>query len=104
MYHHTHARSHRMNKTELINSLSEETTFSKKDITRVLDAFTRIMTRVLKKGGKLQWSGFGTFSIAHRPARKGINPSTKQRIDLPETIVPKFKAGKTFKEQVRHTK
>ncbi len=46
-----------MNKTQLIQSLSEETTFSKKDISRVLEAFTRILVRVLKKGDKLQWSG-----------------------------------------------
>lgn len=90
-----------MNKTELINSLSEETTFSKKDITRVLDTLTRIVVRALKKGDKLQWSGFGTFTVARRPARKGINPATKERIDLPETHVPKFKAGKNLKELIR---
>lgn len=90
-----------MNKTDLINSLSEETAFSKKDIARVLEAMTRIVCRTLKKGGKLQWSGFGTFSTSKRPKRQGINPSTKARIELPETIVPKFKAGKNLKEQVR---
>lgn len=93
-----------MNKTDLINSLSEETTFSKKDITRVLDALTRVVIRTLKKGGRLQWSGFGTFTLAHRSARKGINPATKERIDLPATNVPKFKAGKSFKEMVRIVK
>ena len=90
-----------MNKTELINSLSEETTFSKKDITRVLDALTRVIVRSLKKGDKLQWSGFGTFTVAHRPARKGINPATKERINLPAINVPRFKPGKNLKEVVR---
>jgi DNA-binding protein HU-beta len=90
-----------MNKTELINSLSEETMFSKRDIMRVLDAFVRIMGRELKKGNRLQWSGFGTFSVSKRPARLGINPVTKQKINLPETRVPKFKAGKQLKEIVR---
>jgi DNA-binding protein HU-beta len=90
-----------MNKTELINSLGEETTLSKKDVTKVLDALTRIVVRNLRKGNKIQWSGFGTFSVSKRLARKGINPSTKQRIDLPETHVPKFKAGKHLKEMVR---
>lgn len=93
-----------MNKTELINSLSEETTFSKKDITRVLDALTRIVVRTLKKGNKVQWSGFGSFSISRRPARMGINPATKERIKLPETHVPKFKAGKNLKEMIRSVK
>jgi DNA-binding protein HU-beta len=90
-----------MNKTGLINSLSEETTFSKKDVTRVLDALTRIIERTLKKGDKLQWSGFGTFAISRRPARLGINPLTKERINLPATLVPKFKPGKNLKEVVR---
>lgn len=90
-----------MNKTELINSLSEETTFSKRDVARVLDALTRIVERTLKKGDKLQWSGFGTFAISRRPARIGINPATKERINLPETLVPKFKPGKNLKELVR---
>jgi len=90
-----------MNKTQLIHSLSEETTFSKKDVTRILEAFARVIERTLKKGEKLQWSGFGTFAISRRPARKGINPATKERIDLPATIVPKFKPGKNLKEVVR---
>lgn len=93
-----------MNKNELINSLSEETTFSKKDISRVLDAFVRTVVRTLKKGGKLQLSGFGTFTVSRRPARKGINPATKQAIDLPESNVAKFKAGKHLKEMVRAAK
>jgi DNA-binding protein HU-beta len=90
-----------MNRTELINSLSEETTFGKRDVTRVLDALVRIMGRELKKGNRLQWSGLGTFLVAKRPARVGINPITKQRINLPETRVPRFKPGKQFKELIK---
>ncbi|MCL4380513.1 HU family DNA-binding protein [Candidatus Dependentiae bacterium] len=92
-----------MNKSELINALSEETNFSKKDVTRVLDAVTRIIERSLKKGVKVSITGFGTFSTSLRPARKGINPATKQKINIPAVCVPKFKAGKNLKELVRHT-
>jgi DNA-binding protein HU-beta len=90
-----------MNKSELINSLSEETTFSKKDVARVLDAFTRIVERTLKKGQKISITKFGSFWLSKRPARKGINPATKERIDLPEVNVPRFKAGKNLREVVR---
>lgn len=93
-----------MNKSELINSLSEETLFSKKDITRVLDSFTRIIERTLKKGEKVSLTGFGCWWISRRPARKGINPATKQRIDLPAVNVPRFKAGKNLREIVRSVK
>ncbi len=90
-----------MNKSELINALSEETAFSKKDIAKVLAAFTRIVERTLKKGEKVSLTGFGTYWISRRPARIGINPATKERINLPEIAVPRFKPGKHLKEQVR---
>ncbi len=93
-----------MNKTELIQSLSEETTFSKKDVTRILEALTRIVERTLKQGDKLQWSGFGTYYVSRRPERMGINPSTKERIKLPATVVAKFKPGKNLKELVRSSR
>jgi DNA-binding protein HU-beta len=90
-----------MNKSELINALSEETAFSKKDVSRVLESFTRIVERTLKKGEKVAMTGFGSFWISKRPARNGINPATKQRIKLPEVNVPRFKAGKNLRECVR---
>lgn len=93
-----------MNKRELVDQLSEETTFSKKDVTRVLDSLTRVIGRTLKKGEKISITGFGSFWISQRPARKGINPATKQRINLPAVSVPRFKAGKSLRETVRAIK
>jgi DNA-binding protein HU-beta len=93
-----------MNKSELINSLSEETAFSKKDVSRVLDSLTRIIERSLKKGEKVSITGFGSFWISCRPARKGINPATKERINLPAVNIPRFKAGKNLRDIVRSVK
>lgn len=90
-----------MNKSELINELCEETTFTKKDVTRVIDSLTRIIGRTLKKGEKVALTGFGSFTLSRRPARKGINPSTKERIDLPAVSVPRFKPGKNLREVVK---
>jgi DNA-binding protein HU-beta len=90
-----------MNKSELVNSLSEETTFSKKDVSRVLDSLTRIIERTLKKGEKVSITGFGSFWLSRR---KGINPATKERINLPEVNVPRFKAGKSLRDTVRLAK
>lgn len=90
-----------MNKSELINALSEETNFSKKDVSKVLASFTRIIERTLKKGGKVSLTGFGTYWISKRPARVGINPATKEKINLPAIAVPRFKPGKHLKEQIR---
>ncbi len=90
-----------MNKTELIDALSEETAFSKKDVTRVLESFIRIVERTLKKGQKVSLTGFGSFVTSHRAARSGINPSTKQKIKIPAVNVPKFKAGKQLRDFVK---
>jgi len=90
-----------MNRKKLVEVLSEETSFSRRDIGKVLDAFLRVLIRVLRKGSKVQWSGFGTFSVVKRAARKGINPSTKESISLPAIFVAKFKAGKLLKETIR---
>ncbi len=90
-----------MNKSELINEMSQETTFSKKDVGAVLESLVRVITRTLKKGQRVAITGFGSFNLSHRPARKGINPSTKESIDLPAITVPRFKPGKTLKEGVK---
>ncbi len=90
-----------MNKSELINSLSEETTFNKKDVSRMLDSLIRIIERTLKRGDKVAITGFGTYWVSQRPARKGINPSTKQKIDLPAVSVARFKAGKQLRELIK---
>lgn len=90
-----------MNKTELINFLSAETTFSKKDLTRILNAIVRIIERTLKKGDKLQWSSFGTFSVSRRAERMGVNPATKERIKLAATTVAKYRPAKNIKEVVK---
>ncbi|HBS47747.1 TPA: HU family DNA-binding protein [Candidatus Dependentiae bacterium] len=93
-----------MNKNELINALSEETAFSKKDITKILSSFTRIIERSLRKGDKVALTGFGTYWLSRRPARIGINPATKERITLPAVNVPRFKPGKRLREEVRAAK
>lgn len=90
-----------MNKSELITALSEETAFSKKDISRVLGAITSIIERELKKGDKVSITGFGSWWVSKRPSRVGINPATKERITLPEVRIPRFKPGKHLKENVR---
>lgn len=90
-----------MNKSKLIEAISEETTFSKKDVTRVLASLTRVIERTLKKGDKVSITGFGNFWASTRPARVGINPATKERIKLPSVVVPRFRAGKHLKEQIK---
>ncbi|MBQ4062384.1 MAG: HU family DNA-binding protein [Christensenellaceae bacterium] len=90
-----------MNKLELIAAIADKTGFSKKDSEKALTAFTEIVTEELVKKNKVQIVGFGTFEARERAARKGINPLTKQPIDIDASVVPAFKAGKALKDAVK---
>lgn len=82
-----------MNKAELISAMAAESGLSKVDSKKALDAFVASVSKVMKAGDKVSLVGFGTFSVAERAARTGINPSTKQTIKIPAKKVVKFKAG-----------
>ena len=87
-----------MNKTELVAAMADQAGVSKKDAEKVLKAFTDVVSGELKKGGKVQLVGFGTFEVSMRAAREGRNPATKKPIKIPASKAPKFKAGKAFKD------
>ena len=89
-----------MNKTELIAAMADQAGLSKKDAEKALKAFTDVVADELKKGGKVQMVGFGTFEVTKRAAREGINPLTKEPMSIPASKAPKFKAGKALKETV----
>lgn len=87
-----------MNKSELITAMSERGGVTKKDAERSLNGLIEAVTEELKSGGKVQLVGFGTFEVAERPEREGRNPSTGETITIKAAKVPKFKAGKAFKD------
>ena len=87
-----------MNKTELVAAMAKETNLSKKDVEDVLKSFVDVVSKELKNGGKIQLVGFGTFEVAQRAAREGINPLTKQPMKIAASKAPKFKAGKGLKD------
>jgi DNA-binding protein HU-beta len=89
-----------MTKAELISAVAEKSGLKKVDAEKAVAAFIASVTTALKKGDKLSLVGFGTFSTAKRAARKGQNPQTGKKINIPAATVPKFKPGKTLKEAV----
>ena len=82
-----------MNKTQLIEKIAASAKLTKVDSKKALDAIVEAIKAALKKGDKVQLVGFGTFSVAKKPARQGINPATKQKIKIAAKKVAKFKAG-----------
>ena len=89
-----------MNKTELVAAMSDKAGISKKVAEEALAAFTEAVTEELKKGGKVQLVGFGTFEISERKARDGRNPQNGKPTKIAASKAPKFKAGKALKDAV----
>ena len=89
-----------MNKSELIAAMVQKSSLSKKDCEAALDAFVAAIGETLKSGEKVQLVGFGTFEVRERAARMGLNPRTKEEMEIPASKVPAFKAGKALKETV----
>ena len=89
-----------MNKSELIAKIADVAGLSKADAKKALDATVDVLKEALVAGEKIQLVGFGTFAVAERPAREGINPATKEKIHIPARKVAKFKAGAELSEAV----
>ena len=89
-----------MNKAELINSVAATAEVSKKEAEAVITATLASITEALQNDDKVQLVGFGSFEVKKRAARTGLNPRTKETIEIPASAVPTFKAGKALKDAV----
>ena len=89
-----------MNKSELVSALSEKTGLTKKECDNCLGAFIETITETLQKQDKVSLVGFGTFEDKERAERQGINPQTKEKITIPASNAPVFKAGKALKDSL----
>ncbi|MGB3975419.1 MAG: HU family DNA-binding protein [bacterium] len=89
-----------MTKKELVQNIAEEAGITKTVAEKALNAVIDGITGALANREKVTFVGFGTFSVAKRPARKGRNPKTGKELNIPASVVPKFKPGKSLKEAV----
>ncbi len=89
-----------MNKTELVDSMAEKSGLTKKDSEKALSALIESVEEALVSNDKVQLIGFGSFEVKQRAARKGRNPQTMEEIDIPESKVPAFKAGKDLRDML----
>lgn len=94
-----------MNKSELVQSLASKAKLSKADASRAVDALfsagNGVIAGALKKGDKVQITGFGTFETRKRKARTGRNPRTGKEIRIGPTTSPSFRPGKGLKDSVK---
>jgi len=89
-----------MNKTEFIGAVAQNADLSKVDAKNAVAAFVQEVEKVLKEGGTVALLGFGAFSVVEKAARKGVNPKTKESIDIPPRKVVKFKPGTVLRKAV----
>ena len=89
-----------MLKSDLINRIAA-VGLTKRQAGDALEAMLEAITDSLRNGEPVLLTGFGKFEVRTRAARPGINPKTLEKIQLPETKVPAFKAGKALKSAVK---
>ena len=89
-----------MNKTDLINAVSDKADLTKKDASAAVDAVFEAIQGSLTEGEKVQLIAFGTFEVRERAARKGRNPQTGAEIEIPASKNPAFRPGKQLKDAV----
>ncbi len=87
-------------KGNLVDRLTESTGLNKKDVKRVVDGVFDHIAEHLSRGDKVQISGFGAFEVRARQARTGVKPGTSEKITIPASKAPAFKAGKGLKDSV----
>ncbi|HGJ5885471.1 HU family DNA-binding protein [Arsenophonus nasoniae] len=90
-----------MNKTELINKVTEKSGLAKKDAEKAVNAFTETITESLKSDTSVQLVGFGSFQVKQRAAREGRHPQTGKTIKIAASNILSFKAGQRLKDAVK---
>jgi integration host factor subunit beta len=91
-----------MTKAELVEEVSRVSDLTKKHSEVIVDTVFRSIIDALRKGDKIELRGFGSFRLRQREPRKGRNPKTGARVDVPPKRVPYFKPGKDLKDLINH--
>ncbi|MCP5107478.1 MAG: HU family DNA-binding protein [bacterium] len=90
-----------MNKTELVKEIAGKAKLKLSDTEKLVNSFIEVVSDELNKKGKVTLVGFGTFAVAHRKEKTGVNPKTGAKITIKAKDVPVFKPGKALKEMVK---
>ena len=89
-----------MNKAGLVEEVANQTGLTKKTSREAVDAVISAITDSLAGGEKVTSVGFGRFEVRRRKARRGVNPQTRERLDIPAKNVVRFRAGKGLRKRV----
>ena len=90
-----------MTKQEFVDQVASSSGLAKKEAGDAVDAFLNVVQETLSRGGEINFTGFGKFTVADRGARQGVNPQTGERIQIAASRVPRFSAGSALKNAVK---
>jgi DNA-binding protein HU-beta len=90
-----------VNRNDLVDAVAATANMTKADATTAVDAVLDAITTALKSGTEVRLAGFGTFVVTNRAASEGRNPRTGEKIQIPASKQPKFRAGKGLKEAIQ---
>ena len=89
-----------MTKAELVEEVSRVSDLTKKHSEVIVDTVFKSIIEALHRGEKIELRGFGSFRLRKREPRKGRNPKTGDKVDVPPKKVPYFKPGKELKDLI----
>ena len=89
-----------MNKSELVDAVASDSGLTRADSARAIESLVGTVSKTLKKGGEVNITGFGKFSVVKRAARQGVNPRTGERVKIKASKAPKFSPGASLKQAV----
>jgi DNA-binding protein HU-beta len=88
-------------KSEFVDQVADRSGLGKGEADKAVNAVLETIQEVLQRGGDINFTGFGKFSVADRGARQGVNPQTGEKIQIAASRVPRFSAGSSLKKAVK---
>jgi DNA-binding protein HU-beta len=88
-------------KSEFVDQVASNSGLPRGDAGKAVDAVLQTIEETLVRGGEVNFTGFGKFSVADRGARQGVNPQTGERIQIAASRVPRFSAGTALKKAIK---
>jgi DNA-binding protein HU-beta len=95
------ARREIVTKSEFVDQVADRSGLGKGEADKAVNAVLDTIEEVLTRGGEINFTGFGKFSVADRGARQGVNPQTGEKIQIAASKVPRFSAGSALKKSVK---
>lgn len=92
-----------MTKADLVRLVSTDTGIIRKDVAIAVDTFLEVIKDSLREGKHIEIRGFGTFKLKIRKERKGRNPKTNEKVNIPPRVVPTFKFSKDLKTEINES-